>query len=503
VRRLRRGQDLSQAEPVFEVPAEHLMAVVRHDPTPGFERNVAVDVLDFYNSTVQVQEPGGRWRTVDAPTDVQVEVHRNWLVFAPLTDWEVDGTVHPAGALLVADLEAYLAGDRALIPVFRPDAHTSLSSTSWTRSYLLLTVLRDVVSEILIADPADGFRTRRLDAGAPLAMFDVAAVDDDDEETGDDFWLTSTGFLTPTTLHRGTLGAPAPGGGPAAAVVKASPSYFDESGYRVEQHFAVSADGTRVPYFQVSPRNLVLDGGNPTLMNGYGGFLQSLTPSYSGVFGRSWLARRTGDGRGGVYVLANIRGGGEYGPRWHQAALQQNRYKAFEDFAAVAEDLAARGVTRRNRLAATGRSNGGLLMGNMLTRYPHLFGAISCGVPLLDMRRYTRLAAGASWIAEYGNPDVPEQWAYLEAFSPYHQVRPETDYPAALIWTATSDDRVGPEQARKMAARMQDLGIPHVWFHEALDGGHAGASDNRQSAQMYARSHEFLWRAVTEEAFCS
>jgi prolyl oligopeptidase len=194
--------------------------------------------------------------------------------------------------------------------------------------------------------------------------------------------------------------------------------------------------------------------------------------------------------------VANIRGGGEYGPAWHRAALKENRHRAYEDFAAVARHLISRGVTSRERLGCVGGSNGGLLVGNMLTHYPELFGAVSCGVPLLDMRRYTKLSAGHSWIAEYGDPDVPEQWDFIRTFSPYHLLKDGVEYPETFIWTATSDDRVGPVQARKMAARMQAMGIPNVWYHESLEGGHAGASDNRQAAALQARSQHFLWRTL-------
>ncbi|GAA3291334.1 prolyl oligopeptidase family protein [Arthrobacter citreus] len=493
---LRRGMDLADAEPYFEIPEDHMMAVVAHDQTPGFERDLAIDIVDFYNSSTFLRRDG-QWVRLDVPLDVNVDVHRQWLVLRPRTDWELDGAVHPAGSLLAADLEGFLAGNRELATLFTPDPATSLQSWSWTRDHLLLNLLRDVSSEISVLDPAKGWNATVLDACPPLHTVDAYAVDDEDEEAGNDYWLISTGFLTPSTLSRGTLGS----NGGAAAVVKESPSFFDASSFTVEQHFAVSADGTKVPYFQVGPKDLVLDGGNPTLLNGYGGFEQALTPSYSGVVGRGWLERsftdEDGVQRSGVYVLANIRGGGEYGPDWHRAALQENRHRAYEDFAAVAQDLVDRGVTSREHLGCTGRSNGGLLVGNMLTTYPHLFGAVSCGVPLLDMRRYTKLSAGYSWIAEYGDPDVPEQWEFVKTFSPYHLLKEDADYPPTLIWTATSDDRVGPVQARKMAARMKAMGVRNVWFHEALEGGHAGASDNRQAARMYAMSYEFLWEALT------
>ena len=528
---LRRNEQLATAPLLFEVPENHMLAVVAHDSTPGFERTFAVDYIDFFNQRTSVRRDGS-WVEIDVPTDVNISAHREWLLFRPRQDWTVEGTVYPGGALLAARFDDYLAGSRELSVLFTPDAHTSLQSWSWTRNFLLLNLLRDVSSEIRVLDPsapsADGgsgaWASTPLDACPPLHDVNAYAVDDEDDSpsdggAGDDFWLVATGFTTPSTLMRGTLERSSGDAGTAGVVsshtaVKASPSFFNDSQYEVQQHFAVSADGTRVPYFQVASRDLVLDGQNPTQLSGYGGFEVSRTPAYSGTVGRAWLERRTGGSngaasggpaeashsRGGVYVVANIRGGGEYGPGWHRAALQANRHRSYEDFAAVARDLISRGVTSRERLGCVGGSNGGLLVGNMLTSYPELFGAVSCGVPLLDMRRYTRLSAGHSWIAEYGDPDVPEQWDYIKTFSPYHLLKDGVEYPETFIWTATSDDRVGPVQARKMAARMEAMGIPNVWFHEALEGGHAGASDNRQAAALQARSQHFLWRTLAGDA---
>ncbi|ALU39416.1 prolyl oligopeptidase [Kocuria flava] len=493
VRVLRRGQDLAEARQVFEVPEDHVQAVLVRDHTPGFVRDVAVDVVDFFSSRTHLVRDGGLVH-VDVPETVTVDLHRQWLLLRPQEDFELGGTRHLAGSLLAADLEAFLAGDRTVVPVFVPDAHTSLQSWSWTADRLLLELLRDVSSVVLVAEPGT-WTTAELPGAPALHSVDAWAVDDEDPEAGNDHWLVATGFLTPTTVARGTL-ATGTDPGTAPRVVKRAPSFFDASGLVVEQHFAVSADGTRVPYFQVGPAGLVADGRNPTLLSGYGGFEVSRTPSYSGSLGRSWLARTDDEGRSGVYVLANIRGGGEYGPSWHRAALRERRHRAYEDFAAVAADLQARGVCSRERLACSGGSNGGLLVGNMLTRWPHLFGAVSCGVPLLDMRRYTQLSAGASWIAEYGDPEDPAQWEFLRTFSPYHLMRAGEDYPPVLFWTATSDDRVGPVQARKAAARLQGLGHEDVWFYEATNGGHAGAGDNKQAARLHALSHEFLWRML-------
>ncbi|MDP5226668.1 MULTISPECIES: prolyl oligopeptidase family serine peptidase [Arthrobacter] len=487
--RWRRGTPLSEAEQLFEVPEEHMLASVSYDPTPGFERLAAVDYVDFFNDEVFLWW-NGAWTALEKPGTVNASWHHEWLLFRPRDPWTVEGVEYPAGSLLTGRLDDWLGGSRDLTVLFAPDARTALQSYSWTRNHLLLNLLVDVSSQIHVLTPgvsADGspdWSSEELDACPPLHDVNAYAVDDEDDDAADDYWLVATGFLTPTTVTRGTLGGD-------HTEVKRAPSFFTEDDYRVEQHFATSADGTRVPYFQVSRRDLVLDSGNVTLLSGYGGFEVSRTPAYSGTVGRAWLER------GGVYVVANIRGGGEYGPSWHTAALQEKRHRAYEDFAAVAKDLVARDVTSPKLLGCAGGSNGGLLVGNMLTQYPELFGAVSCGVPLLDMRRYTRLSAGASWIAEYGDPDDPEQWEFIRTFSPYHLLKDGVDYPHSFIWSSTSDDRVGPVQARKMAARMQAMGVPNVWYHETIEGGHAGASDNRQAAGLQARNHHFLWKALT------
>ncbi|MFJ3959027.1 prolyl oligopeptidase family protein [Arthrobacter sp. NPDC090010] len=488
--RWRRGTSITEADLLFAVPQEHMVASLAFDSTPGFERLVAVDYVDFFSDEVSLWRDGA-WARIEKPGTVHASWHREWLLFRPRDAWNVGGADYAAGSLLVTRLDAWLDGDRSLTVLFEPDSRTSLQSYSWTRNHLLLNLLEDVSSRILVLTPGEedgrtAWPSEVLDACPPLHDVNAYAVDDEDEQDGDDYWLVATGFLTPSTLTRGTVGG-------AHTELKSAPSFFSEADYRVEQHFATSADGTRVPYFQVSRKDLVLDGGNVTLLSGYGGFEVSRTPAYSGTVGRAWLER------GGVYVVANIRGGGEYGPSWHTAALQANRHRAYEDFAAVARDLVSRDVTVPKLLGCAGGSNGGLLVGNMLTQFPELFGAVSCGVPLLDMRRYTQLSAGASWIAEYGDPDDPEQWEFIKTFSPYHLLKDGVDYPYSFIWSSTSDDRVGPVQARKMAARMQAMGVPNVWYHETIEGGHAGASDNRQAAALQARNHHFLWKALTGE----
>jgi prolyl oligopeptidase len=475
-----RGTPLASATTVYEGKPSDMAVSAYHDRTPGFERDFVGVSTDFFHSAMY-QRKGGKLVQVDVPSDASADPHREWLLVEPRSPWTVGGKTYPSGALLAAKYDDFMAGQRAFTVLFTPDAHTALSSYAWTRHHLILNVLDDVKSRLdVLTPPAKaGAWAHAAMPGAP-AMSTVSVVGTDPDHS-DEYWLSVTGFLTPPSLARGVLGK-----GPARTI-KTSPAFFDASGFEVSQHFATSKDGTRVPYFEIARKGLKLDNKNRTLLYGYGGFEVSLQPFYSGSIGRAWLDR------GGVFVLANIRGGGEYGPRWHQAALQANRPRAYEDFAAVAEDLIKRGVTSPAHLGAEGGSNGGLLMGNMLTQYPHLFGAISCEVPLLDMKRYTHLSAGASWIAEYGNPDDPKQWAFIKTFSPYQNVDKATHYPPVLFYTTTSDDRVGPAQARKMAAKMEGMGLPNVWFYENLEGGHGAGADNKQAATMHALAYDFLW----------
>jgi prolyl oligopeptidase len=306
-----------------------------------------------------------------------------------------------------------------------------------------------------------------------------------DDPLGDSYLLSYTDFLTPDSLLLGRAGSD------QREPLKSRPAFFDASGMRVEQRFATSKDGTRVPYFVVWPKGATADGNNPTLLYGYGGFEVPLQPSYSGGFGSAWY------GRGGVQVLANIRGGGEFGPAWHQAALKGKRQKAYDDFIAVAEDLIAQRITHPQRLAIQGGSNGGLLVGAVMLQRPELLRAVVCQVPLLDMRRYHQLLAGASWMGEYGDPDDPEQWAWISKYSPYQNVPPTgTRLPAVLFTTSTRDDRVHPGHARKMAARLRELGH-EAWLYENIEGGHGGAADNKQRADMLALEFAFLWQQLS------
>jgi prolyl oligopeptidase len=310
---------------------------------------------------------------------------------------------------------------------------------------------------------------------------EIWCIGEDGAALADDFLMTLTGFVTPTSLHI------VPPGGPPQRL-RQLPARFDASRLAVTAHAALADDGTRIPYFVVGPKDVRLDGDNPTILYGYGGFLVPQLPAYSMGIGKAWLER------GGVYAVANIRGGSEFGTAWHRAGIRERKKIAQDDFAAVAADLVRRGVTRPARLAGWGGSNGGLLVGNMLTRHPERFGAIWCTVPLLDMRRYTKLLAGASWIAEYGDPDVPEDWAFIREFSPYHLAVPDRKYPPVLFWTSARDDRCHPGHARKMAALLQAQGH-EVAYYEPPQGGH-GTADHEQTAHMWALGYSFLRKTI-------
>ncbi|MBN8948694.1 MAG: S9 family peptidase [Rhodanobacter sp.] len=482
VKEWKRGTPLSAAATVHEGKHDDLAVSAFHDRTPGYERDFVSVAKDFFHSELFLRH-GGKLTRLDVPTDADANAHREWLLVQTRSPWTVGGATYPSGALLAIRFDDFIAGKREFTVLFKPDQHTALSSYAWTRNHLILDVLDDVKSRLEVLTPPrmagadDGWHPEVL-PGAP-ALSTVSVVDTDPDHS-DEYWLDVAGFLTPASLERGVLGST------PAETIKQEPAFFDASKFTVSQHFVTSKDGTRVPYFEIAPKGIKLDGANRTLLYGYGGFEVSLLPHYSGSIGRAWLDR------GGVYVVANIRGGGEYGPRWHKAALKANRPRAYEDFAAVAQDLIKRGVTSPGHLGAEGGSNGGLLMGNMLTMYPQLFGAIACEVPLLDMKRYSHLSAGASWMAEYGNPDTAD-WNFIKTFSPYQNVKKDGHYPPVLFYTATSDDRVGPVQARKMAAKMQAQGHPDVWFYENLEGGHGAGADNQQSAHMHAMAYDFLW----------
>ena len=475
VKRWRRGTPLTDAETIFEGARTDVSAGGSTDRTPGFERTFLARSVDFWNSQ-RYELRGSELIPIDVPTDASIlSIHRDWLLIELRTDWRVGANTYRAGSLLAAKYDEFLSGTRELQVIFEPDDHTCLYQYAWTRDRLLLVTLADVASLVEIVTP--GSWQREPMSGIPAATNTVIVTADD---TGDEFFLDSSGFDTPSRLMRGNNAGP-------LEQIKSAPAFFDAETLDVQQYFVSSEDGTLIPYFVVRPKDA--DGPGPTLLGGYGGFETALTPGYSGVMGRLWLAR------GGTYALANIRGGGEYGPSWHTQAMREGRHKVAEDFAAVAGDLVKRGIATVEQLGAQGGSNGGLLMGIMLTKYPEKFGALVCDVPLLDMRRYHLLLAGASWVAEYGDPDNPSDWEFISEYSPYQNISATAKYPPVLFTTSTRDDRVHPGHARKMVAALQAAGH-RIWLYENIEGGHAGAADNEQAAFKAALSYSFLHRVL-------
>lgn len=474
-KRWKRGTPLADAEIVFEGQPEDMSVSAFHDDSPGYERDFVRRAIRFYYDELYLLE-NKELIKIDVPNTASKTVSREYLAVELREPWKLGDKTYDAGALLVIKFADFLQGDRNFSVLFQPSENTSLAGFTATKDSMILNVLEDVKNKLYVMTPGPtGWQQETLKGAPAIGQVSASGIDPDDTN---EYFMTVTDYITPTTLYYGVLGE-------EPVAIKQLPEMYDASQLTVTQQFATSQDGTKIPYFMVAKKDLVLDGNNPTLLYGYGGFEISLTPNYSATVGRAWTSQ------GGVYVVANIRGGGEYGPRWHQAALKANRLRAYEDFAAVAKDLQDRKVTRKEKLGIQGGSNGGLLVGNMVTLYPDLFEAAVCQVPLLDMKRYHLLLAGASWMAEYGNPDEPAEWDFIQTYSPYQNVKADVDYPTVLFTTSTRDDRVHPGHARKMMARMESLG-KNVQYYENIEGGHGGAANNKQSAYMQALAYSFL-----------
>ena len=475
IKQWQRGTPLPQAQTVYEAKADDLSAAAYKDFTPGYEHQFIERQIDFYSGEMFLRD-GATLTKVPKPDDATAFTVRDQLIITLRSDWKVKGKTYPQGALLATDFKAFMQGKQDLEVLFAPTATSSLDNVTPTKSAILVTTLDKVKNRLTELRHVDGKWLRRSVDAPKLGTLATSALD---PVESDQYFLTVTDFLNPTTLYLGTAQSD------KRTKIKSLPAFYDAAPYKVEQFESTSKDGTKVPYFAIMNKKTRFDGSNPTVLYGYGGFEVSLKPSYSGTTGVAWLEK------GGVYVLANIRGGGEFGPRWHQAALKENRQRAYDDFISVAQDLIKRKVTSPRHLGIMGGSNGGLLTGAVLVQRPDLFNAVVSQVPLLDMRRYNKLLAGASWMGEYGDPDVPEQWAYISKYSPYQNVFKDKKYPRVLFTTSTRDDRVHPGHARKMVAKMEEQGHD-VLYWENTEGGHAGAANNDQQALMWALTYTFL-----------
>ncbi len=472
-----RGSPLGEAKMVFAgEPTD--MVVNGYTAFKGeYRYDVVVRTPAFFRAETFLLL-GGRLVKLDLPDDVDMrEIFADHLVFALRSDWTVGGTTYKAGSLLAAPLEAFLRGSRRFEVLFKPEPRTSLGQVASTRDRLLVATLENVRGRLASFTCKDGAWAREEIPLPGLGTVTIATTSED----ADVYFSTYQDFLTPVTLFAGSA--------TKGEAIKTMPAFFDASGVEVTQREATSKDGTKIPYFLITPKGFVANGKAPTLLYGYGGFEVAQLPRYNPTVGAAWIER------GGVFVVANIRGGGEFGPAWHQAAQRENHMRNFEDFAAVAEHLIETRITSPRHLGIMGGSQGGLLVGGTFTLRPELFNAVVSQVPLADMRRYHKLLAGASWMAEYGNPDVPEEWEFIKTWSPYHLLRKDVSYPAPLYWTTTRDDRVHPAHARKMVAKMQALGHP-VWYFENIEGGHGSGSVNPQRAQITALEYSYLWKML-------
>ncbi len=478
----KRGTKLEDAPVVFEGDVSDV-SLRCHSETHGTGRRVFVTrAITFYTNEKYLFDDG-EMKRLHFPEDAYFSTFKDQVILNLNSDWTVDGSTYRAGSLVSTDIEGILSGTIIIRPLYSPTERSTIQNWVTCQDALYLNTLENVRGRIYSYRFDEGsWQGERVDLPE---LGSVAIISGDD--LSDKVFLGYSDFLTPTTLYYFD-----PADSSKVREIARQPSYFDSSGLIVEQKETTSKDGTSIPYFIVRPAEMVYDGTAPTILYGYGGFRVSQTPSYSGGIGRAWLAR------GGVYVVANLRGGGEFGPEWHAAALKENRWRSYEDYIAVAEDLIESGVTSPKHLGIMGGSNGGLLVGVAYTHRPDLFNAVACLVPLLDMRHYHTMLAGASWMAEYGNPDLPEEWEYIQTYSPYHNLKENETYPEVLFITSTKDDRVHPGHARKMAALMKEMGHPYYYF-ENMEGGHAAGVNNEQIARRTALTFTyFAWKLMGE-----
>ncbi len=479
----KRGTPLKEAKTFFETKKTSITAVGFRFFSDEGHIDMVVDVKTFFKRDFYLLKEG-KLQKMDIPEDADlIGYFKKQFLIRLRSDWNTGIKTYKQDSVIIGKLEDVMGSKKEFHVLMEPGERRSISSVNTTKSMILITVLDNVVSKLyqFTRDDSGKWQSKQVkiaDKGT-LSVFNT-------NEKSDDYFITYQSFLTPDSLYMisGKEGK--------IEKLKSLPDFFDPTPYKTHQFEAVSKDGTRIPYFVVMKKDIELNGKNPTYLTAYGGFQASSRPYYSAIIGCAWLEK------GGVYVVANIRGGGEFGPQWHKAGLKKNRHKVFEDFIAVAEDLIKRKITSPDKLGIRGGSNGGLLVGVAFTMRPDLFKAVVCAAPLLDMKRYSKLLAGASWISEYGDPDDPDMWEYIKTYSPYHNLKKKMNYPKVLLTTSTRDDRVHPGHARKMAAKMMDMGY-EVFYYENTEGGHAGAADNKQRAYMSALAYAYFYKLLMEK----
>ena len=480
----KRGTPIDQAEEIWRGEEADVWsgATLLRDHTGTVHGTYAFRATSFHE-TEYFWQKDGEWLRLDMPLKAApYGLIDGQLLFSTDVDWETQDQTFPADALISVDLEEFKADPNGATKtlVWAPEAKQTKQGAANTAESLYVSLLDNVRGRVLKFDYVDGKWVSTEIALPDNSTLGVAAASDGSDE----IMYSVTDFLTPSTLYYSD-------GSGAPEVIKTSPSNFDATGMEVEQFEATSADGTKIPYFLVKPKGMVMDGTNPTLLTGYGGFQVPRLPSYLGSIGKIWAER------GGAYILGNMRGGGEFGPNWHQSAIRENKQRTWDDFIAIAEDAIARGITSPEHLGIQGGSQGGLLVGTAFTQRPELFNAAIVQIPLFDMLRYHEIGRGASWIGEYGDPRIPEQRAWIEPYSPYQKLLEGKEYPAPFFWASTADDRTHPAHARKGAARVKELGQDYYYFEDTT-GGHSGGVDNEQRARLQALQMIYLLQRLAD-----
>lgn len=470
----KRGTELKDAKYIFEGKENDMYNGGSCIHTKTRDYRLISNRTSFYTGVYYFIENGELIKP-ELPEDIILNgIFKNQVIFDLKSDWNIGNNAFKQGDMVSIDYNDLIKGGTNYQLIIRPDERSSIAGINTTENVLLVNMLNNVKGELYKYTFDGTWKKEKIDA-PKFGNVSLGSADDN----SDTYFFYFQNFLEPSTLYKGDALTG------KFEKVKSLKSWFPTDDYQVQQFEVASKDGTMIPYFVVSAKDIKYNGKNPTYINAYGGFEVPELPYYSAAVGMQWLEK------GGVYVLANLRGGGEFGPKWHQAGLKENRQRIYDDYFAVAEDLIARKITSPKKLGILGGSNGGLLVGVGFTQRPDLYNAVVCAVPLLDMKRYHKLLAGASWMAEYGNPDIPEEWEYISKYSPYQNVKKGMDYPEVFFYTSTRDDRVHPGHARKMVAKMSDMGYK-VYYFENTEGGHAGASTNEQRAKMAALQFSYL-----------
>ena len=480
----KRGQSIDDAQEIFRGEKTDVWsgASLLRDNKAVVHARTAFRGISFHETEYYV-ENDGEWLRLEIPLKGSVYgIVDGHVLYSTDVDWEVDGQSFPADSLIAVDLEEWKSDPNGAAKslVWSPGEGQTKRGGAITANSLFVSMLDNVVGRVVRFDFENGaWQQTAVDLPAN-ATLEIATSSDD----SDQIMFSVTDFLNPTTLFYSDGGKPEP--------LKTSPSRFDPEGMAVEQRMATSVDGTQIPYFIVKPAGMAMDGSTATLLTGYGGFQVPRLPGYLSSTGKLWLER------GGAYVLANMRGGGEFGPGWHQSAIRENKQRTWDDFIAVAQDLVDNRLTSPEHLGIQGGSQGGLLVGTAFTQRPDLFNAAIVQIPLFDMLRYHLIGRGASWIGEYGDPRIPEQRAWIEGYSPYQKITAGVNYPSPFLWASTADDRTHPAHARKGAAKLKELGQPYYYYEETT-GGHSGGVDNEQRAQLQALQFVYLMQRLMDK----